>query len=195
MSGGTQKISELWFRLRDFKQALRKRLLVLNIFLKEINRMWSFNLIYSLGKGQPNPDHVTMEEPLPKTRCDIFTDWIKWTISYPIVLTHSLCNIALLFMHKEFHNPTLMNIYSGNKINFMPIPRKPPFHIVSSPAVISAILHHARNDNDGFFKGKAAADVLFPLLKDLFHEKIEDDDFLLTCFKDATPLYRKPILD
>ena len=155
--------------------------------------MWSFNFLYSLGKKQPDPDYVTLEEIPPKTSCDILIDWFKWGISYPLIFTHSLCNIALLFIYKEFHNPTLLNIYSKNKINLMPIPRKPLFHIIPSPVVMSPVLTYPRNEHSGFFRGKAAADILFPLLKDLFNEEIQDNDFLLTCFKSDINTYRNTI--
>jgi len=79
----------------------------------------------------------------------------------------------------------------------MPVPGRKPFHIVSSELVMRPIFNLPRNDPSpsGFFRGKAAAEVLFPLLRDLFGEKVEDNDFLLTCLKNATKSYRDPILD
>ncbi len=161
--------------------------------------MWSFNYLYSFGKGQPNPKSVKIEfdenEAHQKTRCDVFTDWFKWLATYPMTLTQGFWNLFFLAVHREFHAPTIMNIYSGNKINCMPIPGKATFHIVSSPSIMKEIVRFHRNDPLGPFQGKRASAILMPLLKDLFYVDAKDDDFLLTCFKAVTESYRKPILD
>jgi|GEM_PF-4894261 len=154
-----------------------------------------FNYVYTCGKGQPDPQFVRIEPSLPKTRCEAITDWFKWGVTYPFTLAHGLYNIGLLSIYREFHKPTSLNIYSRNKIHSMPILGKAKFHVVSSCPVIQAIVKYPRNDPAGPFQGKRASEVLTPLLEDLFNEKIEDNDFLLTCFKEKTESYRKPILD
>lgn len=135
-------------------------------------------------------------EVAPQTRCAKATRWLCRAITYPFtVVPHGLYNIYLFATRQELHEPVAKNVYSGNTINYMPVLGQTHFHIVSSPEVMHAITQHPRNDPKGVFQGKVIANVMLPLLRDVFQQPVDDEDFLLTCSKETTESLRKPILD
>jgi cytochrome P450 len=139
-----------------------------------------------------NLDDVTVE--LEKAPPDTFFDKIKafgrlfWT------LPSRIYNTCLLVRHQEFREPASRSVCPMRYLN--------PFRylnfstkLITRPAVMKAVLRHARKDKEGFFWDQDNTLVFFPILKDLYPEEtIAEEDLLFTCSKENLRKYRQPIL-
>lgn len=164
-----------------------------------------FNAIYTLASGrreQPiTESSIVTVEIANRSKAEEVVLWLKWTVSLPVTICHSLYNIGVMLKHRELKTPIGLQVYSGNQINAMPFffP-SPSLHLVSSPNVMRAVAKHFRNDSDGPFTGGSVSKVLYPLLRDLFPEtrSLQDQElkemFILTCSRENVPTFRNALL-
>ncbi len=164
-----------------------------------------FNALYTLASGrqeQPiNESSRVTVQIANRSKAEEALLWLKWTVSLPVTVCHSLYNIGVMLKHRELKTPIGLQVYSGNQIHSMPfLFPSPSLHLVSSPKVMCAVAQHFRNDSDGPFTGGSVSKVLYPLLRDLFPEtqSLQDQELqemlILTCSRENVPTFRNVLL-
>jgi len=98
-------------------------------------------------------------------------------------------------MTQDINAVCARQLYKGNSIHCLQFLVGKSGHIFSSRKAISEITRYSRNDPQGPFEGEEE-DPFIPLLQDLFpDERIDQEDFLMTCSHVHVAGYRKPFLD
>lgn len=134
--------------------------------------------------------------PASQKPCDKVNRWLKWGVSLPVTIAHSLYNTALMIRHQEFLKPIKANIYQGSAVHHMPFPYdQTTYHVITSPQIMHELGAHHRTDAEGLFTDIMNTQVFFPAVKDVCADPdVPLDDFLFTCSAGKVASYRAPLL-